>query len=310
MGKIYSLAKHSFPVENSPIPINLWENAMNKQDFIDSVNSMDSLTPTDKIIVSYFIQHYTMLPFAKIDELCKQIGVGKATLGRFLQRLGFSGFIDFKKRVSDDLVQVLSTPIDRCKGEQTVDDNRSVLTNHYEEAMANMQATFDTISEHDFEQAITYMQNPKGKLYVMGSASAEALSNYFYLLARYLRKDVILLKADASTLPHQLVDVTEDDTLFAISYHRFSSITVRVVRWFSEHGGKIITLTDQQVNPFVSYSDIEFTVESASEDLFNNRTSGFSLIEAFIKGLSNTPNKSQRFTRIEGIFSEFDIFKS
>jgi len=283
---------------------------MNKQEFIDSVNSMDSLTSTDKVIVAYFVKHYTMLPFAKIDELCKQIGVGKATLGRFLQRLGFAGFIDFKKRVSDDLVQVLSTPIDRCEENKPINENRSVLAEHHQEVMANMQATFDSISEADFEQALSYMRKPKGKLYVMGSASAEALSNYFYLLARYLRKEVVLLKADASTLPHQLVDVTEDDTLLAISYHRFSSITVRVVRWFSDNGGKIVMVTDQQVNPFVSYSDIEFTVESMSEGLFNNRTAGFSLIEAFIKGLSDNPNKSERFSRIEGIFSEFDIFKN
>ncbi|MDN3683104.1 MurR/RpiR family transcriptional regulator [Vibrio tapetis subsp. quintayensis] len=283
---------------------------MNKQDFIDSVNSMDSLTSTEKIIVAYFIKHYTMLPFAKMDELCKQIGVGKATLGRFLQRLGFSGFIDFKKHVSDDLVQVLTTPIDRCETTLPSDNNSNILAKHFQEVTANMQTTFDTISQSDFDLAVTCMKNPNGKLYVMGSASAEALSNYFYLLARYLRKEVILLKADASTLPHQLVDVTKDDCLFAISYHRFSSITVRTVRWFSENGGKVITITDQQVNPFVSYSDIEFTVESLSEGLFNNRTSGFVLIEAFIKALSSTSNISPRFSRIEGIFSEFDIFKT
>ncbi|MUK69809.1 MurR/RpiR family transcriptional regulator [Aliivibrio fischeri] len=281
---------------------------MDKKDFIDAVNGLGVLTAAEQRITQYFMKHYTMLPFAKIDELCKQIGVGKATLGRFLQHLGFSGFLEFKKQVADDLALTLTTPVERYETLQPVDSKDNVLQSHYDEVMSNMTKTFATISESDFELAVEYMQNPKGKLYVIGSASSEALANYFYLLARYLRKDVIWLKADISTLPHQLVDVSEDDVLFAISYHRFSTITIRLVKWFNQFGGRIILVTDQPVNPFVAYCDIQFSVESASQGFFNNRASGFALIEAFIKGLSKQKEKNNRFNRIEGLFEEFSIF--
>lgn len=281
---------------------------MDKKDFINTVNGLGALTEAEKRITQYFMKHYTMLPFAKIDELCKQIGVGKATLGRFLQHLGFSGFLEFKKHVADDLALTLTTPVERYETLQPTDNKNNVLKNHYDEVMSNMTKTFSMISEPDFDRAIEYMQNPKGKLYVIGSASSEALANYFYLLARYLRKDVVWLKADISTLPHQLVDVSKDDILFAISYHRFSTITIRLVKWFHQFGGRIILVTDQPVNPFVAYCDIQFAVESASDGFFNNRASGFALIEAFIKGLSKQKEKNDRFKRIEGLFDEFSIF--
>ncbi|AOW83976.1 MurR/RpiR family transcriptional regulator [Vibrio mimicus] len=282
---------------------------MNKQVFINSVNSLKSITPAEKLIIEYFIKNYTMLPFAKMDELCQQIGVGKATLGRFLNRLEFDGFIDFKKCVSEDLVQELTTPIDRCVKSNIQSPYAELIKTHNQEMISNLESTYQMLQSDDFSLAIQYLLNPQGKLYIMGSASAEALANYFYLLARYLRKDVILLKADPSTLPHQLVDVEPDDTLFALSYHRFSNITVRTVRWFKQNGGKIILLTDQQVNPFVAYSDIQFTAESHSEGLFNNRTAGFSIIELLIKGMSITNDKDKRFRRIEDTFNDFHIFK-
>ncbi|ENM5775591.1 MurR/RpiR family transcriptional regulator [Vibrio mimicus] len=282
---------------------------MNKQVFINSVNSLKSITPAEKLIIEYFIKNYTMLPFAKMDELCHQIGVGKATLGRFLNRLEFDGFIDFKKCVSEDLVQELTTPIDRCVKSNIQSPYAELIKTHNQEMLSNLESTYQMLQSDDFSLAIQYLLNPQGKLYIMGSASAEALANYFYLLARYLRKDVILLKADPSTLPHQLVDVEPDDTLFALSYHRFSNITVRTVRWFKQNGGKIILLTDQQVNPFVAYSDIQFTAESHSEGLFNNRTAGFSIIELLIKGMSITNDKDKRFRRIEDTFNDFHIFK-
>lgn len=286
---------------------------MNKQEFINAVNRFDSCTAAEKRIAAYFMDHYTMLPFAKIDELCKQIGVGKATLGRFLQRLGFSGFIQFKKEVSDDLAQSLTIPIERYEyhtHEQSQDTIEGLLANHYQETIDNVDKTFTHLSEQDFESAMTLMRHAKGKLYVMGSASSEALATYFYLLARYLRQDVVLLKADISTLPHQLVDVSKDDVLLAISYHRYSSITIKLVRWFHECGGHNILVTDQPVNPFVSYCDVQFIVESAGRGFFNNRAAGFALIEAFIKGLSQHQEKDNRFKRIEGLFDEFSVFKN
>lgn len=283
---------------------------MNKKQFGEQVNQLGALSGAEQLIARYFSNNYTVLPFAKIDELCKQVGVGKATLGRFLNRLGFSGFIEFKKCVSDDLVQELSTPIDRCMNGQLESQSGCLITKHYQEVKSNLEGTFNQLSRQDFQSTIDAFTDPKGKLYVIGSASAEALANYFYLLARYLRKDVVLIKADPSTLPHQLVDVTENDTLFAISYHRYSNITLRLAKWFKEHGGEVVVLTDQAVNPFVSYADILFSVESQSEGIFNNRTSGLFLIEAFIKGMSNVENKEDRFSRIEKTFGDFDFFKT
>ncbi|WP_305456767.1 MurR/RpiR family transcriptional regulator [Photobacterium leiognathi] len=281
---------------------------MDKKSFINAVNNLGALTAAEERITQYFVAHYTTLPFAKIDELCKQIGVGKATLGRFLQHLGFTGFLEFKKQVTDEFAQTLTTPIERYESTQQSVSEHSILEKHYDEVISNMAASFAQISESDFNRAIDYMQEQKGKLYVIGSASSEALANYFYLLARYLRKDVILLKADISTLPHQLADVTKDDKLLAISYHRFSTTTLRLVKWFHQHGGKIIFVTDQPVNPFVAYCDIQFSVESTSEGFFNNRTAGFALIELFIKGLSRQKEKNDRFKRIESLFDEFKVF--
>ncbi|WP_318434581.1 MurR/RpiR family transcriptional regulator [Photobacterium leiognathi] len=281
---------------------------MDKKSFINAVNNLGTLTTAEERITQYFVAHYTTLPFAKIDELCKQIGVGKATLGRFLQHLGFTGFLEFKKQVTDEFAQTLTTPIERYESTQQTVSEHSILEKHYDEVISNIAASFAQISESDFNRAIDYMQEQKGKLYVIGSASSEALANYFYLLARYLRKDVILLKADISTLPHQLADVTKDDKLLAISYHRFSTTTLRLVKWFHQYGGKIIFVTDQPVNPFVAYCDIQFSVESTSEGFFNNRTAGFALIELFIKGLSRQKEKNDRFKRIESLFDEFKVF--
>ncbi|MFC1236568.1 MurR/RpiR family transcriptional regulator [Vibrio sp. F74] len=283
---------------------------MDRQEFIRSVNTIDNLTESDNRIIEHFIAQFEMLPFAKINDLCHQIGIGKATLGRFIQRLGFHGFLDFKKAVSNDLIIELSTPVDRCNNTKINNSTSQLIKEHQKEILDNIEKTYQSIDVLNIDKATDLILNPQGKLYVIGSASAEALANYFYLLARYLRRDVILLNADSSTLPHQLADINEDDTLLAMSYHRFSSTTVKVVRWFSQVGGKTVVMTDQEVNPFVSYSDIQIVVASESSTIFNNRSAGLSIIELLIKCMSNRTNNKQRFDKMEDIFKEFKIFKN
>lgn len=283
---------------------------MNRQDFVNSVNTIDNLTDSENRIVEYFISQFEMLPFAKINDLCNQIGIGKATLGRFLQRLGYNGFLDFKKAVSDALIVELSTPIDRCSKNIKKDTTEHLISEHKKEVLKNVEDTYQTINVDEIEQATEHLINSEGKLYVIGSASAEALASYFYLLARYLRKDVVLLNADASKLPHQLSDIEKNDTLLAISYHRFSSITVKVVRWFNQFGGKTVLITDQEVNPFVSYSDIQIVIASESSGIFNNRSAGLSVIELLIKCMSNRVKDKCRFDKLEETFKEFNIFKT
>lgn len=283
---------------------------MNRQDFVNSVNTIDNLTYSENRIVEYFISQFEMLPFAKINDLCNQIGIGKATLGRFLQRLGYNGFLDFKKAVSDALIVELSTPIDRCSKNIKKDTTEHLISEHKKEVLKNVEDTYQTINVDEIEQATEHLINSEGKLYVIGSASAEALASYFYLLARYLRKDVVLLNADASKLPHQLSDIEKNDTLLAISYHRFSSITVKVVRWFNQFGGKTVLITDQEVNPFVSYSDIQIVIASESSGIFNNRSAGLSVIELLIKCMSNRVKDKCRFDKLEETFKEFNIFKT
>ncbi|QWA09232.1 hypothetical protein GTU79_17570 [Sodalis ligni] len=70
---------------------------MNKTEFFQRVAQLDNLTATDRRVIDYLDKHFLSLPYSKVVDICSEINIAKSTLGRFMIKIGFNGFQDFKK---------------------------------------------------------------------------------------------------------------------------------------------------------------------------------------------------------------------
>ncbi|WP_413733859.1 MurR/RpiR family transcriptional regulator [Sodalis sp. RH21] len=283
---------------------------MNKTEFSQRIGELTTLTETDRRIIDYFDKHFLSIPYSKMIDICQEINIAKSTLGRFMIKIGFSGFQEFKKAtVKPDLCRNVS-PIDRFNKENNIKNSFAYIERHFAEITANITATLHKISVPDLEKTVALICDPDKRLYVIGSASANALAEYFYLLGRYIKKDIILLDANIGNLPHKLVDSRPGDVLLAISYFRFSSVTTRLVRWFHQHRGDTVVITDRAVNPFSHFASAILIMESGHQGLFNSRSSGFVLIEALVNYMGEVTGKElgDNFQVMESLFEEFNVF--
>jgi len=168
----------------------------------------------------------------------------------------------------------------------------------------------EKINKNDLEKAIALLCDPEKRIYVIGSATAHCLAEYFYLLGRYIKKDIVLLDANIANLPHKLMDSRKGDVLLAISYYRFSSVTTRLVRWFHQNRGDTVVITDRDVNPFSPFASALLLLDSQHNGLFNSRSSGFVLIESLVNYMGEVAGKDlgENFHVMESLFEEFNVF--
>ncbi|WP_413724933.1 MurR/RpiR family transcriptional regulator [Sodalis sp. RH16] len=283
---------------------------MNKTEFFQRVAQLDNLTATDRRVIDYLDKHFLSLPYSKVVDICKEINIAKSTLGRFMIKIGFNGFQDFKKAtIKPELYRNIS-PIERFNKENNLQSGMAYVQRHFSDVTDNITDTLNKMNAQDLEKGIALLCDPGKKLYVIGSASANALAEYFYLLGRYIKKDIVLLDANIGNLPHKLVDSRRGDVLLAISYFRFSSVTTRLVRWFHQHRGDTVVITDREVNPFSHFASVVLLTESRHKGLFNSRSAGFVLIEALVNYMGEVTGKElgDNFQVMESLFEEFNVF--
>jgi len=63
------------------------------------------LPPQQRAIADYLLEHLQAVPFLSIPELAHRTGASEATVVRFAQRIGFTGFGELKAA----LVELLQT---------------------------------------------------------------------------------------------------------------------------------------------------------------------------------------------------------
>ncbi|MCG8156747.1 MurR/RpiR family transcriptional regulator [Brenneria goodwinii] len=283
---------------------------MNKTEFSQRIAQLDNLTETDKRIVAYFDKHFLSIPYSKFIDICKEINIAKSTLGRFMIKIGFNGFQDFKQSTIKPELRRNISPIERFNRENNINSGAEYIEGYFGKISENINNTLEKINKKDLEKAVDLICDPQKRLYVIGSATAHALAEYFYLLGRYIKRDIVLLDANIANLPHKLVDSRKGDVLLAISYYRFSSVTTRLVRWFHQNRGDTVVITNRDVNPFSHFATALLLMDSQHGGLFNSRSSGFVLVEALVNYMGEVTGNElgNNFDVMESLFEEFNVF--
>lgn len=276
------------------------------------IRELEKLTPSETKITNYLESNYSSLAFETITSIGKGAGVGTATVGRFIHRLGYADFADFIKKVRGEVVGRLESPLDRYKiRRETLSEDRSdILGRHIEYATRNMHETQARVSDADIKKAAGLLTRDKGSLYVCGGASAQAIARYFFILSKYIRKNVIFLSGDISTLSHKMVDVCPDDSLLAISHKRYSRPTMKIASWFNQRKAAVIAITDRETSPLSKLSDVLFIVRSEGPAMFNSRLVSLLLVETLIEAMvfESEEHVTKRFRVFEELFRELGVY--
>ncbi|MED5525638.1 MAG: MurR/RpiR family transcriptional regulator [Pseudomonadota bacterium] len=277
-------------------------------DYRERLASLQHLPEAELKVAHYIEGIFKELPFYGITDIANTCGVSKATIGRFLNKIGFLGYARFKAAVVSSLEQGRSPSPWEAANRGLMSDDQAVFACHVKDVVANLYDSLDQISASDFDQAASYLADLSKKLYVIGPASSGSLAVYFTTFIRYIRGDVQQLSLDTSLLPHSLLDVDEHSVLFVISFYRFNVDAAKVTKWFRARGAKIVVLSNTSANPYSPHSDIELIVASKSGSIFQSRSSGLVLIEALLRKIALDHMDKSRMDALESLFGEFNTF--
>ena len=72
---------------------------MTNSDLIKKIRQLDRMTPGETQIADYICQRYPEVAFENVTSISQKAGVSKATVVRFIKRLGYDGFSHFHERL-------------------------------------------------------------------------------------------------------------------------------------------------------------------------------------------------------------------
>ncbi|MBR2223626.1 MAG: MurR/RpiR family transcriptional regulator, partial [Christensenellaceae bacterium] len=118
--------------------------------------------------------------------------------------------------------------------------------------------------------------------YIVGFRSSAPLAQFLAFYLRYILDNITLVSTENSDVFTQLLHVGEEDVVMGMAYPRYSSQTIKGLRFAKSKGAQIVTMTDNELSPLYELADICLLTKNDINSFVDSYVAPLSLINALI----------------------------
>lgn len=210
------------------------------------------MTKSHKRIAKYIIDNYSDVLFCTLAELSEKIGTSTTTIIRFSQFIGYNGFSEMQRNVQTQVMQ---------NGDSAHEPSKE-LKQYQEEAFQKIEAMFSQLDEAYIDTICRQLLEAKRVLIIGYKDSFGTAAELLH------RLDTIRENVYFSRLIHDwndLLNLMKEDTLVLIvSFSPHYAYTLDCAETAASRDCKVLTISDNPINPFTELSDYTVTIPLAT----------------------------------------------
>ena len=284
------------------------------EDLVRKIQSM-TLTRTDAEIAEYILAHLSTIGFQTSTTMAEEIGVSDTSVIRFIRKLGFKGYADFRSEMNARTAR----QIDRAQPDLTPGEkylrtlehlgSGSLISDVSQYTLNNLQKSYAQLDQGTVEQIVDILLRSDRK-YIAGFRGTACCAQYMASKLLFLTPHVVpILHADATAVEN-LLDITERDCLFLYSFPRYSEIARPLMEIARESGAKVSWMTDRRTSPRANKADVVVTAQVDGLGFTNSYVAPLSLSEVILLSVSGRKDvtDSKRFNRIDSVMEREKLY--
>ena len=274
-------------------------------------NNMENFSPLQKKVGEFFLKEPDLLACLSISEIAKRTKTSQATIIRFCRVLGFDGFLDFSKHIKQALQAQLNGQ-DRftdTNETNTLTINGQDFFDAFYNNKTNILELKSVITSDEFTKCINLMEQANN-IFLYGVMGAYSLSYMFYNMLYRFMPNVYLLEANNTYYYNNFKNISSDSLIFHIIFPRYPQQSIEMTKQAKEQGAKIVTITNSNICPALSYSDCSLIVPVNSLSFIDTFTEPLALFTAIALKYSQKKPKETLKTlkKYDNFISKNNIF--
>ncbi len=262
-----------------------------------------------KKIANAICNDYDKVAYTTAARLGEMVGVSESTVVRFAIELGYDGYSDFQHAIQE-LVRSKLTLNQRIQVTKQRIGTSDVVASVIESDLAKLRYTLETIDRQTFHSVVDAILAAR-TIYVMGARSSMCLAYFMHHSLGLIYDNVRLIQPTSTgEVFEQLFSVGKGDVVIAYSFPRYSTKMINALNYAKQQGATIVVVTDSEASPLAEYATHLLTAQSDMVSFTDSLVAPLSISNAIIVEIANRRGGAitDRFNRLEQIFSEYNIF--
>jgi Transcriptional regulators len=270
---------------------------------------MSGFSKGQKRIAGYILQNYDKAAFMTASRLGKLVGVSESTVVRFASELGYDGYPSMQ-RALQEMIRSRLTSTQRIQAAGDMLSGQDVLTAVMHSDMDKLRMVVDETDRGEFDRAVNCIMQAK-HIYILGVRSSSFVAGYLNFYMHLLFENVTLVQSNAAgEIFEQLFRIGPGDVMIAISFPRYSRVTVNTVKFAADRGATIVAVTDNELSPLHQMADASLLAPSEMISFVDSMVAPLSMMNALLVTIGYRMGKdiSATFAELEDIWDEYGVF--
>ena len=261
-------------------------------------------------ISQYIVEAYDKAAFMTASKLGKTVGVSESTVVRFAVELGYNGYPEMQKAMQEMVMNRL-TSVQRMEIANDRIGKEDVLTKVLQADADKIRQTSETISRDHFNAAVEALVRAR-RIYVLGVRSSATLAQFAGYYMNYMFDNVHVITASGpGEMFERLVGVTAEDVVFAFSFPRYSSATIKAAQYCRNIGATVVGVTNSALSPLAQYCDHVLLAKSDMVSLVDSLVAPLSVVNALLVALASAREREMEksFETLERVWEEYNVYE-
>lgn len=268
---------------------------------------MGGFSKGQKRIAAYILENYDKAAFMTASRLGILAGVSESTVVRFASELGYDGYPSMQRALQDMIrSRLTSTQRIQAAGNMFQDVLPAVIQSDIDK----LRQMLSHARQGEFDRVVDKIMTSR-HVYILGVRSSSFVAGYLHFYMHLLSENVTLIQSNAAgEMFEQMLRMGTGDVLIAISFPRYSRVTINTVKFARDRGAEIIAITDNELSPVYQLSQAALLAPCEMISFVDSMVAPLSLINALLVALSNRygADVSATFAELEDIWNEYGVF--
>ena len=272
-------------------------------------SGMAGFSKGQKRIANYILQNYDKAAFMTASKLGTKVGVSESTVVRFASELGYDGYPSMQ-RALQEMIRSRLTSTQRIQAAGDLLSGQDLLSAVVQSDMDKLRMMVGEADRKEFDRVVDKIMEAR-HIYILGVRSSSYVAGYLNFYMHLLFENVTLVQSNAAgEIFEQLLRVGPGDVMIAISFPRYSKVTMNTVKFAQDRGATIVAITDNELSPVYQMAEAALLAPSEMISFVDSMVAPLSLINALLIAVGSRMRSdvSRTFAELEDIWNAYGVF--
>ena len=232
-------------------------------------------------LAKYILGNTEETAFLTSAKLGEKAGVSEATVIRFAQFLGFSGFKDIKESLQQAIKEKITPQIKMRETVERIKNKENVFCNLLNIDKAILDEVSRNCSEKNIKRAVEYLGKAR-IIFIIGLGISKAIVDFLEFRLNRLGYNIMAITSGGEEVVDKLMGISRKDIVVGIGFFRPHKELIAALDLVKQKKVPIIAITDSELSPIAADADVVLNAKRGPAELMTSLVAPMSVANILI----------------------------